>query len=54
MSREILLWRGLSIAKKEGIKTIIVLGDSMLVIKAMIDLANPGGSKLNSIIYQIK
>jgi hypothetical protein len=26
----------------------------MLVIKAMIDLANPGGSKLNSIIYQIK
>jgi ribonuclease HI len=38
------LWRGLIIAKEEGIRTLIALGDSMLVIKAMMDQASPRGT----------
>jgi ribonuclease HI len=47
------LWRGLCITKEEGFRTLIALGDSMLVIKAMIDQANPRGNKLSTLISRI-
>jgi len=48
------LWCGIIIAKEEGIKTLTMLGDSMLVIRAVKDQANLGGSKLSSLIHGIK
>jgi ribonuclease HI len=39
------LWCGLIIAKDEGIKSLIVFGDSLLVIRVVKEQGNPRGRK---------
>jgi hypothetical protein len=45
---------GLSIAKEENIRALLVFGDSMIIIKAMVGKSTPKGSKLKNIISIIK
>jgi ribonuclease HI len=47
------LWKGLDINKGEGLKSIIILGDSMLVIKAMRSSDDPTNKDLSTLIVII-
>jgi hypothetical protein len=48
------LWCGLFIAKENGLRTLFVFGDSLLIIKATIAQSKLGGNKLKSIVSRIK
>ena len=48
------LWKGVDIAKREGLKYIIVLGDLMVVIKAMRNSVNPTKTALSTLIVRIQ
>jgi len=48
------LWKGLDIAKVEGLKYIIVLRDLMLVIKARRNSVNPTKTALSTLIVRIQ
>jgi ribonuclease HI len=47
------LWKGLDIKKEEGLKTLIILGDSMLVMRAMVGNSEPGRNALTILILRI-
>lgn len=48
------LWCGLSIAKGKDVRSLLVFGDSTLVIKAMIGHYNHDGDKLKILLSRIK
>jgi hypothetical protein len=48
------LWMVLCITKEEGFKKKLVLGDSMMIIRAMINQVMPGSNSLISLIRRIK
>jgi hypothetical protein len=54
IARAYSLWKGLDIAKVEGLKYIIVLRDLMLVIKAMRNSVNPTKNSLSALIVRIQ
>jgi ribonuclease HI len=48
------LSKGLDITKEEGLKTLIILGDSILVIRAMVGSLDPGSNALSVLISRIQ
>jgi hypothetical protein len=48
------LWCGLSIAKGESVRLVVIFGYSTLVIKSMIAQSNTEGNKLINLISRIK
>jgi hypothetical protein len=48
------LWCGLLITKENGLGTLSIFGDSLLIIKEVITQSNPGGNKLQDIVSRIK
>jgi hypothetical protein len=53
MEETYLLWKGLDIEKEGGLKTLIILGDSMLVIRAMVGNSELGRNALTILISRI-
>jgi ribonuclease HI len=48
------LWCGLNLAKKKGIERLLVIGDSLLVIQAVIGPGSPSSNKIISLLKSIK
>ena len=54
MAEALALWQGLWIAKNQGITELIVLGDSRIIIQAIIENSLPNQMHLKHLIQKIK